>query len=113
MAHPTSYGPLQVGAEVEAAEAARALALTKRPAWVVAKEAALRQNKYNTLLELQRLPLPLITDPNPNTHPNPNPDPTPNKVQHAAAAAYGARLQVRSRHGSEALKGDAAGRSCE
>ena len=53
MAHPTSCGLLQVGAEVKAADAARALALTKRPAWVVAKEAALLQNKYNTLLELQ------------------------------------------------------------
>ena len=53
MANPTSCGLLQVGAEVEAADAARALALTKRPAWVVAKETALRQNKYNTLLELQ------------------------------------------------------------
>ena len=53
MAHPTSCGLLQVGAEVKAADAARALALTKRPAWVVAKEAALLQNKYNPLLELQ------------------------------------------------------------
>ena len=56
MANPTSCGLLQVGAEVEAADAARALALTKRPAWVVAKEAALRQNKYNMLLQLPMAP---------------------------------------------------------
>ena len=46
----------EVGAEVDAADAARASALAKRPAWIVAKEAALRENKYNMLLQLPMAP---------------------------------------------------------
>ena len=46
----------EVQAEVDAAEKSRAAALAKRPAWIVAKEAALRQNKYNVLLPLPKAP---------------------------------------------------------
>ena len=46
----------EVQAEVDAAKKSRAAALAKRPAWIVAKEAALRQNKYNVLLQLPKAP---------------------------------------------------------
>ena len=54
----TYYGLLQVAAEIDAVDAARASSLAKRPAWIVAKEAALRQNKYTKLLQLQPAPSP-------------------------------------------------------
>ena len=46
----------EVAEEVAAADAAKAAALAKRPAWVVAKEAALLRNKNNTLLQLPKAP---------------------------------------------------------
>ena len=47
---------VEVAAEVAAKDAAKDAATAKRPAWIVAKDAALRQNKYNVLLQLPKAP---------------------------------------------------------